>query len=233
MDASTEIKALKTELKALKAEVARLQDLEDINRLQKTYGYYLEHWMYEDIIDLFADSPDTELNLTYGIFYGKEGVKKYFAGMLEMTQHLEFMHQIMQLSGVVDVDASGKGAKGRWYGFGAVAMPRKDGIFQVMSSGIYTVEYIKKNGKWQILKLMWNAIYDSRPGTGWIKEGKKTVSLSRDNSLVVNSPKFDKKRELNTRYPSGYIVPFHYKHPVTGKPSSEARRNATNKKKSQ
>jgi hypothetical protein len=225
------IKEIEARLQELEKQVAKLKDLEEINRLQKSYGFYLEHWMYEDIIELFADSPDTELNLTYGIFYGKEGVRKYFSGMHEMTQHREFMHQIMQLSGVVDIGADGKSARGRWYGFGAVAMPRKDGIYQVFSSGIYTVEYIKKDRKWQILKLMWNSIYDAKPGIGWVGEGKATTTMARSNSLVVNLPKFDKPRELDTRYTTGYIVPFHYKHPVTGKPSTEAKRNAALKKK--
>jgi hypothetical protein len=233
--AETRIKELETQVKALKGlekQVARLNDLEDISRLQKTYGYYLEHWMYEELIELFADSPDTTLNLTYGIFYGKEGVRKYFSGMLEMTQHQEFLHQLMQLQGVVDVAEDSKSAQGRWYGFGAVAMPRRDGILQILTGGIYTVEYIKKDGKWQILKLMWNPLYNAPPGIGWVKPEKVAKGMSRGNSLVTNPPKFDKARDLDTQYPTGYIVPFHFKHPVTGKPSSEARRNAARKKKS-
>ena len=35
------------------------------------------------------------------------------------------------------------------------------------------------------------------------------------------------KREFNTEYPSGYIYRLHFVHPVTGNPSTEARRNAT------
>ena len=105
--------------------------------------------MYEDIIDLFSDSPDTLLNLTYGIL-GKEGIRRYFTGMLEMTQLPDFLHQIMQLSGVVDIGADGKTAKGRWYGFGVVVMPRRRRLFPGLAGGIYTSEYIKKkaNGKY-------------------------------------------------------------------------------------
>ncbi len=224
------VKELEARIAELEKQVREVKDLEAINRLQKIYGFYLEHWMYEDIIELFADSPDTVLNLTIGIFYGKEGVRKYFSGMNEMTQHQEFLHQIMQLSGVVDIAADGKTAKGRWYGFGAVVMPRRNGYFQLLASGIYTCEYIKEDGKWKILKLMWNPIYSS-PSIALVKPGKPVVTMSRDNSLVVNLPKFDRPREVNTQYPSGYIVPFHFKHPVTGKASSDAKRNAARKKK--
>jgi hypothetical protein len=225
-----DLHAMEKRLNDLEKEVTNLKELEAINRLQKVYGFYLEHWMYEDIIELFADSPDTVLNLTYGIFHGKEGVRKYFSGMLEMTQLHDFLHQIMQLSGVVDIDAGGKTAKGRWYGFGAVVMPRRNGHLQMVASGIYTCEYIKEDGKWKILKLMWNPTYNS-PSVSIVRTDKPPITMSRENSLVTNPPKFDQKRELDTQYPTGYIVPFHFKHPVTGKPSTDARRNAATKKK--
>ena len=228
MDTAAEIKTLKTQVKELKAEVEKLKDLEEINRLQKIYGYYLEHWMYEDIIDLFSDSPDTLLNLTYGIFHGKAGIKKYFAGMLEMTQLPEFLHQIMQLAGVVDIDKSGTIAQGRWYGFGVVVMPRSNGYFQDLAAGIYTCEYIKEDSVWKILKLMWNPIYDAS-GISLVKD-KPSIGITKDNSLVKHHPKFDEPRNINTKYPTGYIVPFHFKHPVTGKPSREGKRNAAREK---
>ena len=45
--------------KDLEAKVRLLEDLEAIKRLQRSYGYYLENWMYEEIIDCFADGPDS------------------------------------------------------------------------------------------------------------------------------------------------------------------------------
>jgi hypothetical protein len=32
--------------------------------------------------------------------------------------------------------------------------------------------------------------------------------------------------EYNTQYPSGYIYPFHFRHPVTGRETGEAAVNA-------
>jgi hypothetical protein len=217
--------------KKLEKEVVRLKDLEEINRLQRSYGFYLEHWLYEDIIDLFADGPDTVLNIMAGIFLGKKGVKKYFGGMNRLTQNPEFLHQIMQLSGVVDIDAGGKTARGRWYGFGSVALPRGEGVYQLFTDGIYTVEYIKKDGRWQILKLMWNPLYTAPPEKGWVKPERIAASQQVKVQTFGNAPKPDKPRDIDPRYPSGYIVPFHYKHPVTGRPSSEGKRNAALKKK--
>jgi hypothetical protein len=218
-------------LKYLEAEVVKLKDLEDINRLQKSYGYYLEHWMYEDIIDLFADGPDTVLNIMAGIYLGKEGVRRYFGGSLGMSQNPEFLHQIMQLSGVVDIAPDGKSAKGRWYGFGSAVLPRGSGCTQLINDGIYTADYVKIDGKWQFLRLMWNPLYTCSPEKGWVKPERIAAAAEPSaRPSLSNSPKPDKPRDIDARYPSGYIVPFHYKHPVTGKPSSDAKRNAALKK---
>jgi hypothetical protein len=152
--------------------------------------------------------------------------------MNEMTQDREFLHQIMQLSGIVDVNPDGKTADGRWYGFGAVAMPRNHGVYQIFTSGIYTCEYIKEGGRWKILKLIWNPIFTAPPGRGWVKPDRVTTSFAlRKGPGIATKP--DQPRDLDTRYPSGYIVPFHFKHPVTGKKSSETRRNVALKKKQQ
>ncbi|HTY81551.1 MAG TPA: nuclear transport factor 2 family protein, partial [Dehalococcoidales bacterium] len=220
-------KEMENRIKELEKQVAKLKDLEDINRLQKSYGYYLEHWMYEDVIDLFADGPDTTLNIMAGIYRGKEGVRRYFTGVFSLGKNPEFLHQIMQLAGVVDIDEAGKTARGRWYGFGSVALPRGEGVTQFFTDGIYTSEYIKKDGKWQILKLMWNPLYTAAPEKGWVAPERIEAAKQGKKSIFTNSPKPDEPRDIDARYPSGYIVPFHYKHPVTGKPSTDTQRNAS------
>ena len=75
-----EIKDLEARIKELENKVSTMQDIEEINRLQRSYGYYLEHWMSEEVIDCFSDSPETELNIMVGTYLGKEGVQRYFRG---------------------------------------------------------------------------------------------------------------------------------------------------------
>lgn len=48
----------------------------------------------------------------------------------------------------------------------------------------------------------------------------------KDTQLQTWNFNPDEWSEFNTEYPSGYIYPMHFVHPVTGKPSTEARRNA-------
>ena len=215
-------KQVEKRIKELEKKVSVLQDLEEIKRLQRSYGYYLEHWMYEEVIDCFSQSPDTVLNIMVGIFLGKEGIRRYFAGEKARGADPEMLHQIMQLSGVVDINADGKTAEGRWYGFGAIALPTGKGVLQNLTGGIYTVEYIKEGGKWRIHKLMWNPEINAPPAVGWVKP-ERVANIAPEG--LPKPPRPDKPRDIDTRYPSGYIPPFHYRHPVTGKPSSERKHN--------
>lgn len=214
---------IEARFKGLEDKVRVLEDLEAIQKLQKAYGYYLEHWMVEELIDLFADNPQTELSLRVGRYLGKEGVKRYFKGEPDRASNPEFLHQVMQLSGIVDVAADGKTADGRWYGFGAVALPAGKGVLPRISYGIYTSRYSKENNKWKILKLEWNPLYTGSPLETWVKADRMAAA---DISKIPLPAKEDATREGNTYYPTGYIVPFHFRHPVSGKETSEKKRNA-------
>ncbi|MBN1191416.1 MAG: nuclear transport factor 2 family protein [Dehalococcoidales bacterium] len=208
-------------IKELENQVARLKDLEAIRRLQKAYGYYLEHWMQDEIVDLFADCPDVTLSLFAGIYTGKESIRRYFNGE-DPDDNPEFLHQVMQLSDIIDIAEDGQTAEGRWYGFGSVAFPSGKGVRPASFSGVYACEYIKEQGTWKIKKLKWNPIYMVSPSEGWVK-AERIAAI--DTHQPRKSAQPDKPREMDTRYPSGYIVPFHYKHPVTGKKTTEEKHN--------
>jgi hypothetical protein len=219
-----DIKEMEARLKELENRVRILDHLEAIKRLQRAFGYYLEHWMYEEILDLFSDSPEVELNIMVGIYLGKEGVRRYVTGEKERSVNPEVLHQVMQLSGIVDIAPDGKTAEGRWYGFGAISLPSDKGIIQNLSGGIYNAKYIKEDGKWKILKFIWNPTYMFDPRVGWVKPDRVAPIGDRK---IAEPPRPDRPRPLDTRYPSGYIAPFHYKHPVTGKETSERKHNAS------
>ena len=100
-------------LEELEARVKTLEDIEEVKKLQRSYGYYLEHGMVEEIIDLFADDPDGGFwHAGTGMYRGKEGVRNFFGGYCRSSQSTEFIAQLIQLSGIVDVDPNGKTAKG-------------------------------------------------------------------------------------------------------------------------
>lgn len=212
-------------IKALEQKVRNLQDIEEINRLQRAYGFYIEHWMSQEIIDLFADGPDVSLTLGAGTFLGKEGVIRYFNNIKASP---EFLHQVMQLNGIVDVDPDGQTAKGRWYGWGSVALPAKKGIRQHFFNGTYSCEFIKEAGIWKIQKVRFDQLYSASPAEGWVRPEQVAPA---DAEGIFPKLKADIPRTFSPHYPCGYVYPFHFKHPVTKKETSERTRNLSLKGK--
>jgi hypothetical protein len=208
---------------ALQKKVVEFQDIEDIKRLQKAYGYYLEFWMWDEVIDCFSDSPEVTLKLYEGTYIGKESIRRYFERNRQTNP--EKLHQVMQISGIVHVDSDAKTGQGRWYSFGANTMPQEDGVRQYFMNGIYEDEYIKEKGVWKFSRVEYSMTYAAAPDTGWVSADRVTKNRPRGG---IQRPAPDiPPEEYETRYPSGYIFPFHYVHPVTGKPTVEKQRNAS------
>jgi hypothetical protein len=221
------IEKLEKQVKAQEKELTILKDIEAIKKLQKAYGYYVEHMMYQEIVDCFSDSPEVRLDWLEGQWAGKEGVKNYFAFMKKTP--LNFQHQVMQIAGVVDVDPDGKTASGRWYAFGAMFFPQPEGMKRAFVTGIYENRYIKENGVWKMLAIKWVIPYAVTPTGEWrMPEDVNRPYLA--GQWKGPSPDIPLDRE-DLRYLTGYIFPFHYNHPVTGKPTSENEKNARLKEK--
>jgi hypothetical protein len=219
------IEELQARVSRLENQVRVLQDIEEIKKLQRAYGFYLEHWMAQEVVDCFSDGPDVRLDLWVGKFVGKKGVKKFFETFLSQEEQTspELLHQVMQISGIVDIEPDSNTAKGRWHGWGAIALPRGGGIEQFFIHGTYEVEYIKEGGIWKIKMLQFNRTYSVPPGEGWVKPER--VAAMDPSKVLPFSP--DLPRSVDPSYPTGYIVPFHFKHPVTGEVTTEGERNSS------
>jgi hypothetical protein len=202
-------------LEELENRVRALEDIEEIKKLQRIYGFYLERWMSQQILDLFYDGPDVSLTLFNGTYLGKQGIKRFFDSIASVPAVPEFLHQVMQLSGVVDVDTDGKTAKGRWYGFGPAAIPTGKGVAQAFFNGIYEDEYVKDNGKWKFKTINYSATFGAPYDEGWVKPSRQAAIEDFPKGTDRAEP--DIPATVNTIYPSGYLLPFHFKHPITGK----------------
>lgn len=215
------VEELEARVKALENQIRTLQDIEEIKKLQRAFGFYLEHWMAEDIIDLFADDPDTTLSVATGEFRGKGKIRLFCqrgkqGDEVVKREKPEYLHQVMQLSGIVDVDPDGITAKGRWYGFGANALPAEGGLTQGWMNGVYENEYVKENGKWKFKKVRWCMTFNAPFTEGWVEPSRRVEKRPEPPYRTSNDFSPDGPGE-RTQYPSGFICPFHYKNPVTGR----------------
>lgn len=217
-------KEMEARLKALEKKVGILDDINEVKRLQRAYSYYVQHMMRDEIADCFADRPDVWLHWLEGTWKGKEGVKRYFGiGTERPDPPPGFLHQVMPIAGVVDVTPDGKRAKGRWYSFGGVSMPADKGKFHsTFVGGIYEVEYIKENGVWKFLTIDWIIPFNATiPEGAWVTPEQIGVSIMNFKAPDPDIP----PEASDPRFMSGYIFPFHYDHPVTGKATSDKAKN--------
>ena len=199
-------------LEELEKEVSRLEDLQAIEDLQQMYGYYMDSHHREEVVDLFSDDTESIEIESVGLFLGKSGVKKFFLDN-DLLQERETVVPgwinilILMSQDVIDIDPSGRTAKGRWNTWLAEAMivggiPRQQWVH-----GYYENEYIKESGKWKFKKLHWNVTFFTSFEAGWLRIPLLGVLNRKDADAPA--PHFHP-------YPSGYQVPFHFKHPISG-----------------
>ena len=205
------IEALETKLKLQEARLQGVEDVERINKLTRAYGYYVDKNLWDQIVDLFADDCSIEI-AQRGVYLGKKGADRLFrmvmgGGKIGLAEGRLFNH--FQLQGIVDVDPGGQTAKGRWRAFVQIAQFGKSAMW---SEGIYENEYVKEAGIWKFRKMKFWATYYTPYEDGWAK-----------NNLPNNGPNKEYPPDLPPTdkadvYPHLNVVPpFHYRNPVTGK----------------
>ena len=196
----------------LEARITRLEDIEEISKLQKIYGYYLDNGKQDLIVDLFSDNPESVEIADRGVYRGKEGIKKFFLGYLRKGTEFPVpgsMYIHTQHQGVVDVDPGGKTAKGRWYCLMIQAHMNIEPAVPkaAWGFGVYENEYVKEDGKWKFKKMHFNITFRTPYEDGWVKTPMVADGIGEeaDAPPTAYSP-----------YPNQKLVPFHWKHPTTG-----------------
>ena len=201
-------------LEELEKEVQLQEDIQEIEHLQRIYGYYFDNNMWAEIVDLFSEENTESVEIAdHGLFKGKKGIRRIywdmFAGSGKPRMSPPWMQFIvMQLGGVVSVAPDGKTAKGRWETWLCEAKPYGAYNRQEWLHGYYENKYVKENGKWLFSKLYWNNTFCSPFEDGW-------VNLPEMGWMGL--PDADAPPTAFHPYPDHVgNVPYHYKHPITG-----------------
>jgi hypothetical protein len=203
-------------LEELEAKVTFLEDIHQIEKLQRIYGYYVDYCEWDKVIDLFSDNTDSVEVIDHGLYLGKAGVRRFFGGLLgrskrEGVRQPGILALVLQLQGVVDIDPGGKTAKGRWHGWMIDARPAGGVPRQTWGHGIYENEYIKEDGKWKFKKVHFNLTFRTPYEDGWLK----TPVIGQYGPNWDPAVKPDAPPTAYHPYPSGYQVPFHWQHSFT------------------
>lgn len=191
-------------LAAVQRQVQRLDDERQVEVLQRTYGYYVDKNLWDQIGDLFAEDGTLEIG-GRGVFVGRKRVVEYLKWLGDGVDGRLYDHTQMQP--IVHVAPDGRTAKGRWR---ALVFGGDLGKTSVFGDCIYENEYRKENGVWKISRLYSYFIMYTNLDKGW---GVMAWPNTRpEKTLPPDRP----PTRIYDMYPGEITAPFHYQNPVTG-----------------
>lgn len=228
MAESEELRELKQRVEALTHQVNALEDINAIRDLQYSYGYFMDKGLYDEVVDLFAD--DGELSFMGGLYKGRDSVRRLYCDRLRKNFTKGRNNPVygllvdhIQMQGVIHVAQDRQTALGRFRAFlqGGIHRTMQDPPEhlprQWWEAGVYENKYVKENNIWKIRFLNYNLQWQAAYEDGW----------ANSDVISVNSPATypedplgpdELHRDPPKLWPETYCVPFHYAHPVTGKP---------------
>jgi hypothetical protein len=191
-------------LDALDQRITRLEDMNQVEKVQRAYGYFVDKGQWTQLSELFADDATLEIG-GRGVFVGKKRVLEYMHGAFGPDGPKEgLLANHMQFQPIVDISPDGKTAWVRSRAF-------------VMSVGgwglpLYEDEFVKQNGVWKFSR-------ESGPFTMYTRwKGWGHDALNNTWPDKFDPPPDLPPSTVYLTYPAYWIVPFHYPNPVTGKP---------------
>ena len=197
----------------MRGRAARIDDVNEIENLQSSYGYYTDKMLWDEVVDLFADDGTLEIGPS-GVYAGKDSIRRYLLSLSGGKQGpLEgVLNDHFQLQPIVTVADDGLTAKGRWRLF-LMSGVSGSGSGGNWGEGVYENEYVKENGVWKIRALHWFANFVVPYEGGWLNADPEAIeSYAMGRGVEPDRP----PTVAYDPYPGEFVPPFHYPNPVTG-----------------
>jgi len=212
-DPAARVAALRTRLTNVTARTTRVDDINRIENLQGSYGYYTDKMLWDEVVDLFADGGTLEIGPS-GVYVGKDSIRKYLLSLSGGKQGPlpGVLNDHFEEQPIVTVASDGQSAKGRWR-LMLMTGVSGSGSGGNWGDGVYENEYVKQGGVWKISKLHWYANFIAPYEGGWLNADKKAID---DYALGKGVTPDRPPSESYEPYPGVFVPPFHYKNPVSG-----------------
>jgi hypothetical protein len=205
---SAQIAALREKLAALQTETQRVKDAHDIKRLQRSFGYYFEEGLIDEVVDLFAEDATFEYARD-GLYRGKARIREYLLALNGGQQGLREgqLNESLQLMPVITLADDGMSAKARWR---TIMLLGQMGEEALWGEGPYENEYVKEDGVWKISKLHWfqTILVPFEGGWGRHEDVNKGIWVS-DTLPPDAPPTYD-----FGSWPTTFLPPFSFSNPV-------------------
>jgi SnoaL-like domain len=223
----SELAALTARIEALEHELGVQQDVEQIRRIQYTYGYFIDKSQYEEVADLFSD--DGEVWFLGGKFKGMAGVRRlyveYFQARFTQGHNGPVYGWLLdhpQLQMVIDVapDRATATVRGRSMMQAGLHQTAPGDQRTWWEGGLYDNRYVREDGVWKIARLGYFPFWHGSFADGWAKTPIDFIPMYTADRLYPGDPYGpDELVDPAPRlWPATDVVPFPYPHPVTGKP---------------
>lgn len=213
-DVAERVAAARARLGAIESRAGRVADINAIENLQRSYGYYVDKMLWEHVLDLFTDNATLEIGFS-GVYVGKDSIREYLYSLSGGREGpLEgVLYNHMQLQPIVTLAADGRTARARWRAF-ILTGTSGSGSGGNWGEGPYENEYVKEDGVWKISKLHWYATFYAPYEGGWLNVDPEAArEYSQGRGTTPDRP----PSEEYEPYPAVYVPPFHYPNPVTGR----------------
>ena len=199
---------LRRRLADLQHRVTLLADVQQIENLQRIYGYYLDRAMWDQAADLFADDATFESG-QQGVYVGRRRVRQYLGTLGRHGLEYGWFFDHIQLQPIVDVAPDGRTARLRARELDMTGHLGGQGLW---TGGIYENGFVKQNGVWKFKSLHFYPTFITDYDKGWGEDAQPVPGV--DPQLPPDHP----PTEVYAIYPKAHIPAFHYPNPVTGEP---------------
>jgi hypothetical protein len=203
-----DLSALQSRLDTLQVRAHRIKASNDIKRLQRAYGYYLDEALWDELVDLFTEDATVEY-AREGLYRGKDRIREYLnvlgGGQLGLSEGQ--LNEHYQLMPVITLAEDGLSAKGRWR---AIILNGEFGEAAMWGEGPYENEYAKEDGVWKISKVRWyqTILVPYEGGWGLNEDINKGIYVSSE--FPPDEPQTDNFGS----WPETFLPPFHFENPV-------------------
>ncbi|HYK26215.1 MAG TPA: nuclear transport factor 2 family protein, partial [Steroidobacteraceae bacterium] len=193
---------------ALEHRVLFLHDAAQIENLVSAYGYCLDKQQWDALAQLFAEDATMEISQR-GVYVGRASIRR--ALELFGPQGIErgHVHNHMQMQPVIHISSDRRRAWVRSRAFSQLGAFQGGGIWH---GGLYENELVNEDGVWRFRTDHVYTTYFAHYEQGWMTGPRPTPKPS--DKIPPDRP----ATEVYESFPEVYIPPYHYRHPVTGRP---------------
>ena len=186
------------------ARLALLRSRSDIENLQAAYGYYIDAGLWSKAAALFAPDATYEYG-QQGVYVGSPHIEAALGLMGPAGLAPGQLNIYMMLQPIIDVAPDNRTALARWR---SDVMLARDGKGE-WGEGTYENRYVNVHGVWKIQSLRFYPTLFMDYGKGWVHGA---IAMSGPSPRL---PPDRPPTEVYQSFPSVYLPPYHYAHPVT------------------